>query len=214
MFTMPQIKEWFNEYNQKYFNAFLQGVVIKLFRGQKYSKILGRWNTKVYIKINVNHNRFQDAFHGENRLKETLIHEMIHAYLFYKHGRGMSGHNALFKMHLKRILKTEFPHFVFSGRSTECQNVDLKIHTINIKPYVPNLSSIGITKDLSIPNINLTKEVPVTEIGIPNLFRVKSTGKIGAKIGESNTIYGKRISLRVIGCDLPFTTGLDNVEPV
>ena len=92
--TVPVLQQWFHELNQKYFNGILPDIQILVepiggrtwgkFRFRRlYDKRRRTWVTpfgrsEYYIIINSNYDG------PESVIKGTLLHEMVHYYIFYK----------------------------------------------------------------------------------------------------------------------------------
>ena len=100
--TANKVKEHFNSYNAKYFQSALNCILEVSTR--KVRNTFGQFGRRNIIRIFA----YPLQNKTENDLKGTIIHEMVHAFLFLKYGWSRCGHNSNFHMMLGSILRTEF----------------------------------------------------------------------------------------------------------
>lgn len=93
--TVDIMKEWFNEFNEQFFNNELPMLKLEVgncgtniwgyFRGKRtYSRQTRRW-TERFSAANCTI-RLSEHFAGtEYNLKNTMVHEMVHYYIFFKY---------------------------------------------------------------------------------------------------------------------------------
>ncbi len=97
--TVNFLVQKFNEFNPLYFNNELK---IPYFRITKTKSILGRCSCGKLLHII----EISDYFDREEKdICNTLLHEMIHLYIFQKCIFDTSNHGVIFKQHMKRINK-------------------------------------------------------------------------------------------------------------
>ncbi len=194
MITATQIKALFNEYNTKYFDGIIKPIEIIL-KARKTRGRCGFFSYRWFIVIYPNNALMQ----GENDIKETLIHEMTHAYLFQRFGKGNCGHNGIFKAKLANILRQEFQ--------------GIKLGNVRFKQTLTPTKEIPVETFLPLLKMIRTQE-PVASVAVmTNRYKVISTGKIGTFVRESMVYGRKHISLQIEGMLFPFTTNMDNVIP-
>jgi len=186
---MENLKKLYDLWNQEFFQGKVQTSL------HTYHRRSGRMGffrfsfNRASININLNQ--------SEPQYQHTLLHEMVHAYLFacnLKHG-----HTPQFKSLLRTLT---FKAFGFIPQGSISHVITVPNHALALKK--------AITKEvptIEVPKIQITKE---------NIqkYKIISTGKIGTFIRES-IIYGhKHIVLQIEGMMFPFSTDIKNVIPI
>ncbi len=209
MVNQETIKDWFQQLNEKHFE---NQITLSLDVEVSHRKVRGRcgffkyprryWlsgssgsdnnykmqNGKIVVFVNNPH------LQTENDVKETLLHEMVHSYLFQYYGKGRCGHTPSFKIKLRNILKNEFG--------------DIQLSNVRFKQHLNPVS-----KEVTVSNIIPT--MPVIQPKTDSVtFKVISTGKVGKFVRESIAYGKKHITLQIEGCMFPFTTEFENVIKV
>lgn len=127
---LDKFNEWFDIYNRRLFNNELPRINIKKSHGKKrlgcYRYRSGRYKPGT-ISISTAYN-FDD-----NKFKEILIHEMIHAYIHYKDIYDDSSHGREFTSIMNRV------------------NDDLKDESIKITVKTEDLDKYEIKNKVSYP---------------------------------------------------------------
>ena len=198
---MQELRNFFNEMNEKHFNNIIK--VNLVFYSRKSSHCgfyrIGfdyRKGQRIQqISINTFSKSMQD-------MKQTMLHEMIHAYL---HQTGKKhGHTPVFKAMMKSLT---FKVFGFIPQGNVRFHFTAPIPTKEV-PTIP------------VPNVPFTPlpalpcPVPtLTPVNIPLRWKVLSNGKIGTFV-RSTMVYGKKhIVLAIEGNLFNYTTSMDNVIP-
>lgn len=101
------MKEWFNEFNTRFFEGKLPLIRLYVGYGQKHTlgffhdpgekKPTGFYPEECCISLNA---RF---FRPEDEWRNTMVHEMVHYYVYMKYGKTSMGHGKEFKAEAKRI---------------------------------------------------------------------------------------------------------------
>lgn len=101
------MKEWFNEFNKRFFEGKLPLIRLYVGYGQKHmlgffhdpgeKKPTGFYPEECYISLNA---RF---FRPEDEWRNTMVHEMVHYFVYMKYGKALMGHRKEFKAEAKRI---------------------------------------------------------------------------------------------------------------
>jgi len=100
----PDIRALFFEFNQHYFQGKLSGVEVKWSPKMTLCAGLCQYHKGGYCSIKLSEKLLQ--FRTRKEIIETLLHEMVHAYLFVTHNnRDRSGHGPEFLRHMHRINK-------------------------------------------------------------------------------------------------------------
>jgi hypothetical protein len=189
---MKNIEEMVRAYSAKYFKNELDQIQVLTY--QRRSKCYGFFRHRgMHLSININmFNRTSDV-----ELKETVLHEMTHAYLFVT--KRPYKHNPLFKAMMRNIIQKEFG-IIPKGNPRFSLNLDRQLAGIK------NINTFINPKPAIIGNIQV--------IIATQKYKVLSTGKIGEFIKESIAYGRKMVTLKVEGMMFPFTTELTNVEAI
>ncbi len=196
MITKSTLIAWFNLYNEKYYNNAIKSIPI-IVSTRKTKGRCGTFSHRWSITLFLNNPLMQH----ENDVRGTLIHEMMHAYLFQRFGWRLCGHTPTFKVKLTSIFRQEFPNARLTN-VTHHQNLGTApTKEIPVETFMPLLQMIR------------TQE-PVAPVAVmTNRYKVVSTGKIGTFVRESMVYGRKHISLQIEGMLFPFTTAMNNVIP-
>jgi hypothetical protein len=174
------------EYSEKYFKGMLGDIPVKLYK--RRSRVYGFFQHNRRTKeCSININIFMRT--SDNELKETILHEMTHAYLYVTNRRFT--HTPMFKAMMLSIAHKEFG-IVLNGNPRFSLNVDKAIAA------------------QTAPQVKPIVEIPNAQ---PR-FKVKSNGIVGTLKSYSQAWGKKMITLTVPGALFPFTTELTNVEAV
>ena len=189
---MKNIEEMVRAYSAKYFKNELDQIQVLTY--QRRSKCYGFFRHRgMHLSININmFNRTSDV-----ELKETVLHEMTHAYLFVT--KRPYKHNPLFKAMMRNIIQKEFG-IVPTGNPRFSLHLDKQLAGI-AKP-TPTVQTITI----------YPRSVPA----LPAIgkYKVISNGIMGEFMKESIAWGKKMVTLKVEGMMFPFTTELTNVEAI
>jgi len=191
--TYSEIKSLFRTYNDKYFNGELT-CSIELSHTRRVKRRYGDFSPRR------NRIRIFSHTHGKTTTamwKGTIIHEMVHAILAKRFGNRNCGHNRNFHAILGSAFRTEF-----GIRYTRNRFVQKDLERITDNKVTPT------------PTPTPRKVIPTTPVPISAMYRVLSTGKVGAFLKES-TVYGKRhLTLKIEGMLFPFTVPADQAVAV
>jgi hypothetical protein len=189
---MKNIEEMVRAYSVKYFADKLNTIpVLTYTRRSKCYGFFRHRGTNISININM-FNRTSDV-----ELRETILHEMTHAFLFVT-GRPYK-HNPRFKQMMRTIITKEFG-IVPTGNPRFSLHLDKQLAGI-AKP-TPTVQTITI----------YPRSVPA----LPAIgkYKVISNGIMGEFMKESIAWGKKMVTLKVEGMMFPFTTELSNVERI
>jgi hypothetical protein len=183
---MKNIEEMVRAYSVKYFADKLN--TIPVFTYTRRSKCYGFFRHRgTSISININmFNRTSDV-----ELRETILHEMTHAFLFVT-GRPYK-HNPRFKQMMRTIITKEFG-IVPTGNPRFSLHLDKQLAGIK-KPEPAIVGNIQV----------------IIAVG---KYKVISNGIMGEFMKESIAWGKKMVTLKVEGMMFPFTTELSNVERI
>jgi len=209
MLTVYKISTIFNDLNKKHFNGNLPMLPIRISNRSKrtlgsfqfsFKRASQTYTNRIFLMIANVPEHANDAV-----LIHTIMHEMCHYALYMKYRdtvppRNMiayNGHNVEFRRMMER--------FGYDGGAK---------HPL-IGQFRKEVSPVDFFKN--IPPVLLRPMVvpsPVKVSTPSNLYKVLSSGKVGTFLRES-TIYGKKhIVLTIEGNLFPFTTPMDNVQPL
>lgn len=123
--TVPYIEAKFAEFNQRYFGSELSPVPVELSKAASYvgqctfkTKKLAGITIRRYdlrIRISTRHDL------PEQEVEDTIIHEMIHCYIWQKGLRDTSTHGKVFREIMNRINSLYGRHITVSHRLTREQ---------------------------------------------------------------------------------------------
>lgn len=107
-FTKTNLKEKFNEYNNLYFDNKLGKC--KFYYFSKNTHFFGKYVDTINQKGEIINKIYigQSTIWTEEKLKEILVHEMIHMYIRTVENKkfdGLLGHGNSFRKHCKRLKK-------------------------------------------------------------------------------------------------------------
>lgn len=195
MITKSTLIEWFNFYNEKYFSNAIKSIPLIVSHRRTKGRcgtFSHRWNITLFLN--------NPLMQHENDVKGTLIHEMMHAYLFQRFGWRLCGHTPTFKVKLTSIFRLEFPH--------------VKLTNVTHHQHFGNAPTKEVPIQVILTPAIMQKIEAVSSFAVmTNRYKVISTGKVGEFVKES-FIYGKKhITLKIEGMLFPFTTALNNVVP-
>ena len=120
--TVPYIEEKFNEYNALMFGGKLERVPIELSKSASYvgqcsfrtrriaGIIIGRSDLR--LKISTRHDL------PEEEIQDTIIHEMIHCYIWQQKIKDTSTHGKVFRSMMAQINRDFGRHITISHRLT------------------------------------------------------------------------------------------------
>ena len=120
--TVPYIEEKFDEYNLLMFDGKLERVPVELsnsasyvgqctFRTKKFAGItVGRYDLR--LKISTRHDL------PEEEIQDTIIHEMIHCYIWQQRIKDTSTHGKVFRSMMAMINRDFGRHITISHRLT------------------------------------------------------------------------------------------------
>lgn len=120
--TVPYIEEKYDEYNLLMFDGKLERVPVELsnsasyvgqctFRTKKFAGItVGRYDLR--LKISTRHDL------PEEEIQDTIIHEMIHCYIWQQRIKDTSTHGKVFRSMMARINRDFGRHITISHRLT------------------------------------------------------------------------------------------------
>jgi len=194
----------FNEFNTKYFSGKLSSIPVVFY--SRRSRTLGffRYGSRAYISINLIAPIVSPLFKRvtgfapaeEMNMKHTLLHEMVHAFLYVS--KLPHGHSSLFKSMLKDLTEKEF-----GFRPTSNVRFAVSIPTHNAPKTAPVAPTVNV---LPIP-------APVTASMLRILTGVYA-GKIGILVKDTN-VYGRKyvILKGVEGTLFPLSVLQENVTP-
>lgn len=124
----PDLKELFNEYNEKYFNNEIPDIPVvwntRLRTTSGRAHYNGRKGKIFPTKIDLNKRLFASQNWNRANLKRTLIHEMVHAWM--QECFNEVGHNDTFHDKMYEIL----------GRSDNCRLHDYDVSSLQEKRCV------------------------------------------------------------------------------
>lgn len=201
--TVEYLEKKFDEFNELCFEGSLPKIDIELttskhFLGRFCYKVR-RFTRKPYdIKIKIN--RRLDC--EESLIKDTLIHEMIHYYIFDKKLKDSSTHGRLFRGIMASINETHKRHITISHKPTEEEIAQLagekkKTHVVAVVKFEDGKTGI--------------KNLPANEnkIGVfhKRLHTIKEV--VDAKYYLSDNTYFNRIP-----CSVAFRFCIVNEEEV
>lgn len=208
MLTQSNVMNLVKEYSVKYFKGLVncpvnfyhrKSSVYGFMRSRKTTLLTPNpiyslhFNTFAFTKIN------------EKEMKQIILHEMTHAYLFVQ--KRPCGHTPLFKAMLMTILKQEL-NFIATRSVTFFNAISEKeVSPAELLPKMPVNSAPALVL-VSVPSGAVK-----TLVGNHTQYRVISTGKVGTFVKEC-ILYGKKhVSLKIEGMMFPFTTNIENVVP-
>ncbi len=224
IFNIAYFVTLFQEYNTKYFNNQVKQMNVHTY--QRRSRILGRFAGHRGIYINTSRQR------EENEYKETLLHEMVHAWLWSIGQRF--GHTPVFKSKMRQIFTKEFgfisqnnPRFVMGTKKlnpfTAPGVVFAPASFVPSSKVVPvsDLIPANIIKTAGLPGFKINPQpAPVMPLNGATLpfnglkFKVLSNGRIGDFVAE-RMVYGKKhLVLKIEGNLFNFVTPIENTVPV
>lgn len=189
---MLNIEALVKEYNAKYFDGILANIPVQLYnrKGRVHGFFRVKQRSFPSLHFNLRHSG------SDNMMKETILHEMTHAYLWMK--KMPYGHSPFFKRMMKNLVQKEFGIAV-NGNPRFVLNIDAQ---------------------LAVKNTPIPSSLPVAPVVVPvpanasTLYKVLSNGMVGTLVRESMA-YGKRmITLKVEGNLFPFTTEMTNVQRI
>jgi predicted SprT family Zn-dependent metalloprotease len=187
--TFTKVKNWYNEFNAKYFNDELE-VILEITTTRKIKRRLGDYSMRGKLRLH----SAPLAKMTEADWKGTLIHEMVHAFLHKNFGWRNAGHNSRFHAKLGSIMREEFG-----------------IRYDRNRYHQKGLGKVATPAPTPKPEPRKVPATPVAPTGT-GLYRVISTGKVGTFVKET-TIYGKKhFTLKIEGMLFPFTVPADNAE--
>ncbi len=125
--TVEYIEQRFREYNSLYFNDMLPEIPVVLSRSKSFlgactykrRRITGeRYDFKLRISTRMDL--------PEEEVQDTIIHEMIHFYIFYTCARDTSAHGRIFRSIMATINEKFGRHVTISHRPTAEQREDAR----------------------------------------------------------------------------------------
>jgi hypothetical protein len=217
MLTVSRILCIFKDLNDKHFNGSLPHITIRISNRSKrtlgcfqYSikRSMGvcSFTGKIFISISNVPEHSIDSF-----LTHTIMHEMVHYALFLKYYKTVSPRSIkLYNGHcpeFRRMMQS----FGYDGGSKHPMSKGMMgKKEVTPSQFFANLPPV-LLRPMVMPSASA---LPMPFIAPTNRYKVLSNGKVGTFVRES-MVYGKKhISLQIEGMLFPFTTAMDNVEPL
>lgn len=144
---------------------------------------------------------------NEKNLIHTIMHEMCHYALYLKYKDTVQPRNMVaYNGHT-----TEFNRLMsFHGYASGAKHPNYGMKEVSPSDFFKNIPP-AILRPMPVLPVPVAPKVAVP---LAMHYKVLSTGKVGKFLRES-TIYGKKhIVLTIEGNLFPFTTSMDNVEPL
>lgn len=120
IFTLPFAKACFDRFNREFFNGELPEIPIRLGRAKRSlgtcsCRIRRRWWHIVRYDFRL---RFSTSFDlPEAELEDTVLHEMIHYWIWLNDIRDTSAHGKIFRQQMARV-NAAGRHVTISHRTT------------------------------------------------------------------------------------------------
>ncbi len=106
--TAQKLREWFGQFNTRYFGGELPE---PRFMVNKARRLMGQFSCRRVRKglfrgyetvgYTIKISEYYDL--SEHEYQSTLLHEMIHYYIMYKHAKDSSAHGKLFRQWMQRL---------------------------------------------------------------------------------------------------------------
>ncbi len=197
---MTNIEALVRAYSAKYFNNALDYMAVKTYH--RKGRIHGFFKSNaVLATASIHINLASDA--SENALKETILHEMTHAYLWITNRRYK--HTPLFKRMMKNLIQKEFG-IIPVGNPRFVLNIDAQLANKKVAPTKEVPVAVLIPAPIPAPILKGITPTP--------RYKVLSNGMVGEYIKETIAWGRKMVNLKVAGLDHPFTTELSNVQRI